>query len=129
MVEKGNSKFFFRTEKIETDGESFVDVPEDLKWAVTPGQTKPVNPSTGGSSGGSGGIEGVPGAEPDPNQGSQQEYKEYRPRVNPMETPVIVGIAKQEVSQDPEGKGTIDVTFMLAENGNQDVEWEIRLTR
>lgn len=63
-------------------------------------------------------------------EGELYDYGDDRPYPNTkIDTPVIRGITKQEVSQDPEGKGTIDVTFSVEDLLQTDVEWELRITR
>lgn len=122
-----NSSFFFRDETIgDTEGNSFVDVPEDLEWAVVPGKTEAISRRGGFGTG----SVGSPGADVGDNGSVDQGYT--NPNHYPdtrIDTPVIQGIIKQEVSQDPEGKATIDVTFAVTDLRQTSVEWELRITR
>lgn len=120
-----NSKFFFREEKLGTADDGYIDVPEDLNWAIDPSQTKPINRQASG--GGQGlGPDGADGSNENVDQGYTNP--DHYPNTK-IDTPVIVGIVKQEVSQDPEGKATIDVTFAVSDLKQGAVEWELRITR
>lgn len=107
-----NNRFFFRTSKLENPEDSFVDVPSDLEWAVNPSQVKPVDRQEKGGM---------------PNNGDRPGIPSFG-NAGKLETPVLEGIAKQEVSQDKEGRATVDVTFNIRSTQN-DVEFEMRITR
>ena len=121
-----SNKFFFRTETLNNDPDAYTSVPEDMEWAINEGAKKPLRRGEGGS-GGQGSMDA-----PGPHDGSGTfgegstgiQYPNTK-----IDTPVIKGIFMQEVSQDPEGKGTIDVTFNVQDLTQTAVEWEIRLTR
>lgn len=120
-----NSKFYFREENLGNDEDALVSVPDDLQWAVNEGIPKPLNPGSGTASG-SGLSSGSGGQTAE----APYQYGDTRPYPSTkIDTPVIRGIAKQEVSQDPEGKGSIDVTFAVDDIGQTSVEWEVRITR
>ena len=121
-----SNKFFFRTETLNNDPDAYISVPEDMEWSVLDGDKKPIRRSQIGS-GGQGGMQAGGAA----GDGSDMESA-FDPFPYPntkIDTPVILGIVRQEVSQDPEGKGTIDVTFSVKDMTKTDVEWEIRITR
>lgn len=107
-----NSRFFFRADKIDNSEDAFTDLPSDLGWAVTPFKAPPVDRD---AAGGMPNDTGGPGGSDYVNTGK-------------IPTPVIVGIVKQEVTQDKEGKASIDVTFNIRHDYN-DVEFELRITR
>ena len=124
MADK-NSKFFFRSEDIESDSDSWIDVPEDLAWAVEPGNSKPkARQGAGGGGSGNGPLAGGDNSNVDQGYTNPDHYPDTR-----IDTPVIQGIISQEVSQDPEGKATIDVTFAVTDLRQSSVEWELRITR
>lgn len=124
MADK-TSKYFFRNDEIDSDIGEVVNIPPDVEWAVTTKKTT-VPSAESRSNGGDGSLGGLSGdnfgddgynnwTEPD-------RYSERKPQV-----PQILGIRKQEVSQDPQGAGAISVTFMVTEIPN--VEYEMRVTR
>lgn len=118
-------RFFFRNEKLGNEPETFIDVPEDLAWAVEQGLERPTQRS---GSGKGGGQAYGPGSGSGSGEGSGYDASYPFPNTK-IDTPVIRGIVRQEVSQDPEGKGTIDVTFGVDDLTQGSVEWEIRVTR
>jgi len=122
MAEKNS--FFFRNEKLDNQEGAFIDVPEDLEWAAVPGNAKPVNRQGGGGGSVSGPPTGGDNNNVDQGYTNPDHYPDTR-----IDTPVIQGIISQEVSQDPEGKATIDVTFAVTDLRQTSVEWELRITR
>lgn len=122
MAEKNS--FFFRNEKLDNQEGAFIDVPEDLEWAAVPGNAKPVNRQGGGGGSVSGPPTGGDNSNVDQGYTNPDHYPDTR-----IDTPVIQGIISQEVSQDPEGKATIDVTFAVSDLRQSSVEWELRITR
>ena len=123
-----NSRFFFRTDNIDNQDGGPIDVPEDLSWAVKPGQVIPVNRQGNVGSTSPSGIE-TSGADTGDQMDPKEEYAYNNAPDFTIKTPVIRGIIKQEVSQNAEGGTTIDVTFLVDNGTNNDYEWEIRITR
>ena len=121
-----SNKFFFRTETLGNDPEAYIDVSDDMAWSVNDGEKKAIRRTAPGASGQGGMSAG--GAAGDGSDMSAAFDPFPYPNTK-IDTPIILGIVRQEVSQDPEGKGTIDVTFSVKDTTKTDVEWEIRITR
>lgn len=128
MADK-NNRFFFRTDDIDNSKGAVVDVPEDLEWAVKPGQTIPVNRNGNVGTSSAGGTIETSGADTGEGMDPKEEYAFNNAPDFTIKTPVIRGIIKQEVSQNAEGGTTIDVTFLVDNGTSNDYEWEIRITR
>ena len=115
MVENKNSKYFFRRDEIDSDLGLVNNSPPDLDWAIK--TSKSSLPTIVGVSTGSGGIN-------DPNLNDNWLTRPVEPK---PEIPQILGLRRQEVSQDPQGTSVVSVTFIVTDI--KGVEYEMRVTK